>query len=131
MREGFISPMKRLLPFFLPLALATSLSAQDQIIDWERAKALFDRSQSGEKLTDDEQKFLDEAKRQRGARDEAMRETLRGIKEKMDRGEKLTDEEQKLVAEFRRRSGGGPEMEQRARQIFEKRQRGETLTADE
>lgn len=131
--------MKRTLPILLALALTTFLHAADQPIDWARAKALYERSQAGEKLTDDEQKYLDEAKRQHGAREGVNmpdREKLRAIKEKMDRGEKLTDEEQKTVDEFRRRKaegaqrGGGPEME-KARALFEKKQRGEALTSDE
>ena len=104
--------MKRILPFLLALALTTTLRAAEAI-DLERVKALFQRSQSGEKLTDEEQKYLDEAKRQRGGGDDAMREKMRGIKEKMDRGEKLSDDEQKMVEEMRRRGGGpgGAEME--------------------
>ena len=129
--------MKRSLPILLALTLAVSLRAAENI-DWERAKALYQRSQAGEKLTDDEQKYLEEAKRQRGSQEGKAQipEKLRGIKEKMDRGEKLTDEEQKLVDEFQKRRGeggnpgGGADMA-RAKQLFEKKQRGETLTADE
>jgi uncharacterized protein YjcR len=132
--------MKRLLPFLLALAVATSLRAADQPIDWERAKELFQRSQSGGKLTDDEQKYLDEAKRQRGASEGGGgpdREKMRTIKEKMDRGEKLTDEEQKIVEEFRGRATGGagqpanPADIERAKSLLLKRQRGENLTSDE
>ena len=34
-------------------------------IDWDKARALFQRAQSGEKLSPEDQKYLDEAKRQR------------------------------------------------------------------
>ena len=134
--------MKRILPLFLALTLTTFLRAAEQTIDWERAKELFQRSQSGGKLTDDEQKYLDEAKRQRerreggGANDPSMREKMRTIKEKMEKGETLTSDEQKMVEEMRKRSGGGgqpgggAEMEH-AKQLFEKKQRGESLTSDE
>src|SRR6266436_1890542 len=112
--------MKRSLPFLLALTLAVSLRAAESI-DWERAKALYQRSQAGEKLADEEQKYLDEAKRQRGAKEgnPQIPEKMRAIKEKMDRGEKLTDDEQKIVDEFRNRrggGGGGADME-RARQL--------------
>ena len=130
--------MKRILPLFLALTLTTFLRAADQPIDFERAKELFQRSESGGKLTDDEQKYLDEAKRQRAAQEGGGgpdREKMRAIKEKMDRGDKLTDDEQKMVEEMRKRAGsgqpgGGADME-RAKQLFEKKQRGENLTSDE
>ena len=60
--------MKRILPLFLALTLTsftTALRAADQPIDPERAQELFRRARSGEKLSDDEQKYLGEAKRQR------------------------------------------------------------------
>ena len=57
--------MKRILPFILALTLIPSLRAADQPIDPERARELFQRAQAGEKLSEDEQKYLDEAKRQR------------------------------------------------------------------
>jgi len=48
--------------------LAGILSAADTPIDIERAKELLRRARAGEQLTDEEQKYLDEAKRQRAAR---------------------------------------------------------------
>ena len=137
--------MKTSLPFLagilaLTLHLAAPSRAADQPIDIERAKELFRRSQAGEKLSDDEQKYLDAAKRMRDAQPGGDagapdREKVRTIKEKMDRGEKLTEDEQKTVDEMRKRMAGGgqpggPDME-RVRAIFEKKQRGDTLTADE
>src|SRR2546423_327682 len=128
--------MKRSLPILLALSLAVSLRAAENI-DWERAKALHQRSQAGEKLTDEEQKYLDEAKRQRASQEgnSQIPEKLRGIKEKMDRGEKLTDEEQKTVDEFRKSRGGGGNSRdaevEGAEQLFVKKQRGGDLTAEE
>ena len=137
--------MKRLLPLILALALAVSLRAADQPIDPTRARELFRRTQAGEKLTDDEQKYLDEAKRQRermeggGAPDPAMREKMMAIREKVERGEKLTDEEQQMADEMRRRmamqqaaqQGGGEFSWDKAHAGHAKEQRGETLTDDE
>ena len=47
-------------------ASATPSAAGALKIDWEKAKALYQREQSGEKLAPEDQKYLDEAKRQRG-----------------------------------------------------------------
>ena len=144
-RTGSLRTMKRILPFFLALTLTTFLRAADQPIDWERAKELYQRSQSGGTLTADEQKYLDEAKRQReaqqgggpGAPSSPDREKMRAIKEKMDRGETLTSDEQKLVEEMRKRMasggqpGGGEFTWDKARAAHEKEQRGEALSDDE
>ena len=144
--RGFIVGMKTPLPFLagilaLTFNLSGSLRAADAPIDVERAKELFRRSQAGETLSTDEQKYLDEAKRQREAQQGGAmpdREKVRAIKEKMDHGEKLTDEEQKTVEEMRRRmaeggaqQGGGEFTWDRARAAHEKEQRGESLSDDE
>ena len=141
--------MKTPLPFLagilaLTLNFAGPLRAAEKPVDIERAKELFRRSQSGEKLTDDEQKYLDEAKRQReaqngGAPDPAMRERMMAIREKVERGEKLTDEEQRMADEMRSRmaaqqaaqQGGGEFTWDKARAAHEKEQRGDTLSDDE
>ncbi len=140
--------MRRIFPLFLALALTpftTALRAADQPIDPARARELFRRTQSGEKLSDDEQKYLDEAKRQRermeggGAPDPAMREKMMAIREKTERGEKLTDEEQQMADEMHRRmamqqaaqQGGGEFTWDRAHAAHAKEQRGETLNDDE
>jgi uncharacterized coiled-coil DUF342 family protein len=136
--RGSFRVMKRILPLFLALTLTTFLRAADQPIDIERAKELYQRSQSGGKLTDDEQKYLDEAKRQRGAREGGGpdREKTRAIKEKMDRGEKLTEDEQRMLEEMRRRQGGpggapDPAMREKMMAIREKMERGDKLTDEE
>ena len=140
--RGFTRGMKRILPLFLALTLTTFLRAAEQPIDIERAKELFQRAQSGGTLTDDEQKYLDEAKRQReraeggGANDPAMREKMRTIKEKMEKGEALTGDEQKMLEEMRKRQGGpggapDPAMREKMMAIREKVERGEKLTDEE
>jgi uncharacterized coiled-coil DUF342 family protein len=140
--------MKTPLPFlagFLALTFhfTTPLRAADQSIDMQRARELYQRSQAGEKLTDDEQKYLDEAKRQRdapgGNAPAPDREKLRALKEKMDRGEKLTDDEQRFLDDIRSRMSGGrppgsepdPAMREKLRAIKEKMDRGEPFTEDE
>ena len=87
--HGFIVGMKTPLPFLagilaLTFNLSGSLRAADAPIDVERAKELFRRSQAGETLSTDEQKYLDEAKRQREAQQGGAmpdRERMRAIKE--------------------------------------------------
>ncbi len=144
-KHWFTRGMKRILPLFLALTLTTFLRAAEQTIDRERAMKLFQRSQSGEKLTDDEQKYLDEAKRQReraeggGANVPSIREKIRTIKEKVDRDVKLSDEGQKLAGEIRKslaklraaQQGAGEFTWEKARAAHEKEQRGDTLNDDE
>ena len=140
-RRGFTRGMKRILPLFLALTLTTFLRAAEQPIDMERAKELFQRAQSGGTLTDEEQKYLDEAKRQRergegGANDPSMREKMRTIKEKVEKGEALTSDEQKMVEEMRKRQRGpggaaDPAMREKIMAIREKVERGEKLTDEE
>ncbi|MEO6788357.1 MAG: hypothetical protein ABI318_19715, partial [Chthoniobacteraceae bacterium] len=105
----------------LTLNFAGPLRAADQPIDTERAKELFQRARAGEKLTDNEQKYLDEAKRQRDAQQgvqpgngEFSWDRARATHEKEQRGESLSDDEKKLLAEARKRfeEGRGPEQPQ-------------------
>ena len=134
---GLLAVMKRILPLFLALTLNALVHAADQPIDIERAKELFQRSQAGEKLTEDEQKYLDEAKRQRerGGPGGAEREKLRAIREKMDRGDTLTEDEQRFADEMRKRmeAGGAPDaaMREKMMAIREKVEKGEKLTDEE
>ena len=143
---GFICGMKTPLRFLagiltFTLSLTGPLRAAGQPIDVERARDLSRRSQAGEKLTDDEQKYLDEAKRQRDAQpggDAASpdREKIRALREKMERGEKLTEDEQRMLEEARRRQGGpggapDPAMREKMMALREKVERGEKLTDEE
>jgi hypothetical protein len=89
-------------------------------IDRDKVRALFEKSQNGEKLTDDEQAYLNRAKAvlQRGQ--EPRRgaapggdidwEKARTLYQKSENGEKLTDEEQKYLdrAKAVRQSGQEP-----------------------
>ena len=121
------------------LTLALPLPAADTPVDIERAKELFQRARAGEMLTDDEQKYLDEAKRQRAAQADGNagatdREKMQAVREKMERGDKLSDSEQKIVEQMRRRmadggqSGGGEFTWERAHAAHAKEQRGEALS---
>ncbi len=51
--------------FLLLSLLVCAAHAQEIQIDWQRAQALHQRASRGEKLTPDDQKYYDEAKRQR------------------------------------------------------------------
>ena len=127
--------MKRILPLVLAFSLSIALRAEDQPMDVERARELFRRSQAGEKLGDEEQKYLDEAKRQRERGGGPERERMRAIREKMDRGEKLTEEEQKFGDEMRKRmeGAGAPDaaMREKMMAIREKVEKGGKLTDEE
>lgn len=91
---------------------ATAPSAES--IDWNKARSLHQKEQKGEKLTDEEQAYLEKAKAamsrgegpgagQRGqanfSREDMQR--ARALKQKMDSGEKLTDEEQAFLNKVR------------------------------
>jgi hypothetical protein len=90
--------------------------------DWERARQLFMKREGGDKLSEDEQKFLAEAMRRREAGEgpgapnrpassEFSWERAQAARAKEQRDEPLTDEEKKLLAEARKRfeEGRGPE----------------------
>jgi uncharacterized coiled-coil DUF342 family protein len=136
--------MKKPLPLLagilaLTLHLAGPLRAADQPVDFERAKELFRRAQNGETLSADEQKYLDEAKRQRDAQNGGAspeREKMRALREKMERGDKLTEDEQRFAEEMRRRQGGpggapDPAMREKMMALRQKMETGEKLTDEE
>ena len=123
----------------------TFVRAED--FNFERAKEIFAKKQRGETLSDDEQKYMEEAKRrfqERTGMSEEQINKLRALHEKEQRGESLSAEEKKMLEEARSRAGamkrldGAPSPQkddafdwQKARSIHEKAQRGESLTADE
>ena len=83
----------------------------------ERARALYEKKQRGEKLTPDEERFLDEA-RQRSMTaqpggGEFTWDRAHAAHEKEQRGGTLSDDEKKLLAEARKRfeEGRGPDKE--------------------
>jgi lysophospholipase L1-like esterase len=85
-RSGGFIGMKfpRSLPLLAALITAQLACGQDAAIDWQRARELFQREQRGEKLNADDQKYLDEAKRQRARRgaerpERGPREPLRPV----------------------------------------------------
>ena len=94
-------------------ALPTTAAAQSdkpaaEKIDFERARELFQRRQKGEKLTADEEAYIRKAM---AARQEAEGNAAQKTPETTKPGEKIDFE--------------------RARELFQRRQKGEKLTADE
>lgn len=140
----------RLLAALLGFALTAGIAAAADAppagaIDWERAKALFQREQNGESLTPDEKAYLERAKAERQKSYAATQPAdgidmskARALHDKLQRGEALTADEQAYLE--RARSGrqignpasppGGIDMN-RARALHDKFQRGETLTTEE
>ena len=121
-------------------------------IDWDRAKALHQREVSGERLSPEDQAYLDRAKaliqsgqgpgQRPGApqADGIDTRKARELYQKSQRGETLTADEQAYLDKAkaaRQRAVTQPAGEtagidrQRARELFQKSQRGETLTTDE
>jgi hypothetical protein len=99
--------------------------------DWQRAKEIFQRAQSGAQLTPDEQKILDEAKRRHAAGENPNGanpaapapapaggnaganidwEKAKALYQREQSGEKLSPEDQKYLDEAKRirNQGGGP-----------------------
>jgi hypothetical protein len=101
------------IPLLLLFALASAAFAADTPFDWNRARQLHARAERGETLSTDEQKILDEAKRRH------------------DAGEPIpADTAAPTPAAAAPAKDSGFDWN-RARQLFERRQRGETLTDDE
>ena len=114
--------MKPSLPLILCLiVLSPALRGEEMKIDWERAKALHQRVQKGETLSEDDRRYYEEAKKQVEARQKRGNDQMpndgfdwakaKAIHERQERGETLTDEERKFMEEARRRfqqrNGGG------------------------
>ena len=87
----------------LALVTASLVFAQEPSIDWDKAKQLHQRSQRGEQLTPDEQKYLDEAKRRRASGQRPAGGDAPGIS--ADELKKLTPLTE-LTGEYRGRDGG-------------------------
>lgn len=99
--------MKRLISSLLFLALGGIVISEEIKIDFARAKELFTKQQSGGTLTSEERQYLEEAKRQHEARASSR------------------------PGPAAQAPSAGSFDWSRARQIYEKRQRGESLTAEE
>src|SRR5882757_4972350 len=114
----------RLLFFVTPVVLAAVLrlaSAAETTIDMERAKAIHEKEVRGETLSDDERKYLDEAKKQFMARQAASPQgappendgfdwkRARGLYEKKQGGATLSEDDEKFLQEAikRRQARGG------------------------
>lgn len=105
-------------PSLLPLVFLTTLAfAEPAPIDWERAKALHQRTTRGETLSADEQKYYEDAKRAlaegRGPgnpggnpADNAEVRRAKEIQRRKQAGEKVSDEDEKYLAEMLRKYTG-------------------------
>jgi hypothetical protein len=129
-------------------------------IDWERARALHQRDQNGDKLSAADQAYLDHAKeliqkgegpgRRAGGEkvDGIDMQKARELYQKSQRGETLTADEQAYLDKVKAaQNRGAPQTRpagaggqdgkvdgidmRKARELFRKSQAGETLTADE
>ncbi len=111
--------MKGLLPptlFALHASLGVLLG-QTASIDWNRAQQLFQRSQRGETLSPEDQRYLDEAKRQRAAHSQdgpqgVPRSAIdwnraRELFRRSQSGEKLTPEDQRYLDDAKRLHDSG------------------------
>ena len=90
----------RSLPMLAAIITAQLACGQDTAVDWQRARELFQREQRGEKLNAEEQKYLDEAKRQR-----AHRSTGRPEREPVRPAEHFTPLTE-LTGEYQGQDGG-------------------------
>jgi hypothetical protein len=129
-------------------------------IDWDKAKAIHQKSEQGEKLTDEEQAYLQKAKDamargdgpgQRGPANVKPEdiERAKALKQKMDNGEKLSDDEKAFLEKIRaamtgERDGGErkkPDTEkpagksdidwEKAKALHQRASNGEKLTEEE
>ena len=120
----------KLRSLLLILAFAAApLFADDAAFDWQKAKEIFKKAQSGAQLTPDEQKILDEAKRRQTAQTAGANrnppgatpppgngaanidwDKARALFQRQQSGEKLSAEDQKYLDEAKRirQQGGGP-----------------------
>lgn len=129
--------------FLVGLGVVYAL-AQEEQIDWAKAKQIHEKFVRGEKLTDEEQAYHDRAAKAIQARagkqtdDGIDWDRARRLHEKFVGGEKLTDEEQAyhdraaraLRAKGGKQADGGIDWE-KANRIHQKFMRGEKLTEEE
>ena len=135
------------------LALSTVLRSEEIKIDFELAKQLFQKRSGGEALTADEQKYLDEAKRQHEAQNKPTSsggatssdsfdwDRAKALHQRAQSGETLSADDQKFYDEARKRfeSGRGPNQGksndgfdwQRAKAVYDRKQKGESLSTED
>ncbi|MEI7730337.1 MAG: hypothetical protein WCO56_12240 [Verrucomicrobiota bacterium] len=108
---------------FVCLSLNSNLRGADnqEAIDWNRARDLYQKSQQGEKLSDADQNYLDRAKAERAKRDPnqpgeqrpnamptpAEMQRARELMQKQNGGQTLTEEEQAYLKQMREKYGQG------------------------
>ena len=137
-------------------AFAADTPSDNGPIDWSRAREIHQREQKGEKLSAEDQAYLDRAKGaiQRGegpARgtagqlSDADRKRARELFQKRQNGETLSSEDQAFLQRVRSmmQARGGPQTRpageqrigdidaQKARELYQKSQQGGTLTPEE
>lgn len=119
-----IVPLMKRLSLLLPLVLAcATLCAQtkDEAIDFTKARELFQREQRGEKLSAEDQAYLNRAKEQRARGGERPQGAPAGIdfqkaqalRQRAQKGEKLSPEEQEYLNKALAASGQRPQLAQR------------------
>lgn len=134
------------------ITLGGTLRCEEIKIDFDHAKELFQKRESGGTLTAEEQKYLEEAKRQHDAQSKPAAtdaktdsdgfdwQKARAIHQRAQQGETLSAEEQKYLDEAKQRmqSGKGPAQRggdgfdwQRAKALYDRKQKGESLSAED
>jgi ribosome assembly protein YihI (activator of Der GTPase) len=128
------------------LALTGLARSEDVKIDIERAKEIHQKQKAGTALTAEEQKYLDDAKRQFESKNKPANlegldiERLKALHERVQKGETLSADDQKYYDHAKRRagSGGNPQAKpnegfdwERAKALHQRVQGGETLSADD
>ena len=99
--------------FVFLITIIPALRGEQMVIDWDKAKVLHEKSQRGESLTPDEQKYYEEAKRQFQARAETSKndgfdwDRAKAIYQRVQAGEKVSDEDMKFLEDAKRRHGRG------------------------
>ena len=106
-------------PALLALAILTTLACADPAaIDWERARDLHRRVSNGEKLSPEDQKYYEEAKRQHDAgrgptspgavpESSAGMQRAKEIHDRKQAGKSVTPEEEEFLAGMMRKHAGG------------------------
>ena len=97
------------------LTISSFVHSEEIKIDFERAKQLFQKREAGETLTADEQKYLEEARRQHEARNKPSSsdatsssdgfdwERAKGLHQRVQNGETLNADDQKFYDEAKKR----------------------------
>ena len=129
------------------LTLSPFSRGEDIKIDWEKAKALHERVERGESLSDEEKHYYEEAKRQFQSRGDAQPkmegvdvQRAKAIYERVQAGEKVSEEDAKYLEEVKKKvqgdGGGRPNNNdgfdwEKAKGIYQRVQAGEKVSEEE